>query len=344
MPLANDSYKIKISSTAGLIQIMSTPKVGSLVAAVSGTLSSNSKQFVINATTSAYNGVPPKMLFTLSGFPVMELQTTTTPEMAVSGVIASKGAGGFWIGDNIGIDNAPSAGQIPIYTVSGGIVIANSGITIDSITSGLSAIASATSNYWTRTGNTLTTLSAGDHLKLDGDFVIRQGGSATSLKYNNSSNKTTFYGIGTVPIVDIDPDGSFEKLSVTGSIYCRGDLNVDGSKNFKIPHPNPIKKDYWLYHSTLEGPEMGVYFRNQFSMTGNSYLVSLPDYWQYLVEEKSVQVICDSREYLEKEVSLTSIRFNRTTHNYYEIPVSFLIIAQRKSNNENTDFQVERMD
>lgn len=344
MPLANNAYRVKISSTGGIFRVISDVKVGSLIAAVSGELSATPNYFVINASTSGYANVPPKILFTLSGNPIMQLQHQSTPTLTVSGAIHSAGGqAGYWIEagglDLIGITNDPvDTNYITSYKVDGGIATDVYSFSIHTITAGLSGL--ATSNYWARTGTTLTTLTAYDHVTLDGDFVLRSAG-ATSAKYDVALNKTTFYGVGTVPIVDIAPDSSYERLSITGDVYCRGNLNVDGSKNFKIPHPNPKKKDFWLFHSSLEGPEIGVYWRDQFTMTGQNHITIFPDYWQYLVEQNTVQVICDSPEYLEREISSTSIKFNKRTNNYYNCPVSVFVVAQRKINDEKDIFKIE---
>jgi len=57
-------------------------------------------------------------------------------------------------------------------------------------------------------------------------------------------------------------------------------------KNFVIDHPTPEKEGYKLRHSSLEGPEAGVYFRGK----STSNIIDLPDYWVDLVEEESITV------------------------------------------------------
>jgi hypothetical protein len=71
------------------------------------------------------------------------------------------------------------------------------------------------------------------------------------------------------PLANIDDNGIFN-------------ANV---KNFDIPHPT--KEGYRLKHSTLEGPEVGVYVRGKVSGEG---IIELPDYWAGLVHENSISV------------------------------------------------------
>lgn len=73
------------------------------------------------------------------------------------------------------------------------------------------------------------------------------------------------------------------KLVKAKVVYC--EVLMAKVKNFVIPHPTkPNKK---LYHSCLEGPENGVYFRGR--LTGTN-VIYLPEYWTGLVEELSITV------------------------------------------------------
>jgi len=68
-----------------------------------------------------------------------------------------------------------------------------------------------------------------------------------------------------------------------GAYLCA--LDVSGSKNFKIDHPlDPDNK--WLYHSTLEGPEIGVYYRGEAQLKNGQAIIELPDYFEALTSEK----------------------------------------------------------
>jgi hypothetical protein len=73
-------------------------------------------------------------------------------------------------------------------------------------------------------------------------------------------------------------------FTVQGDIFVQGTLDAS-TKNFKIDHPT--KPDYYLVHSSLEGPERGIYYRGKLL---NTDIISLPEYWEALVEEKNITV------------------------------------------------------
>ena len=56
------------------------------------------------------------------------------------------------------------------------------------------------------------------------------------------------------------------------------------AKSFDIKHPS--KEGYRLRYVSLEGPEVGVYFRGK----SKSNVIDLPDYWKDLVHEESITV------------------------------------------------------
>lgn len=57
------------------------------------------------------------------------------------------------------------------------------------------------------------------------------------------------------------------------------------AKPFDIPHPS--KKGHRLRHVSLEGPEIGVYYRG--SLNGNG-VIEIPDYWDNLIDLTSITV------------------------------------------------------
>lgn len=60
-------------------------------------------------------------------------------------------------------------------------------------------------------------------------------------------------------------------------------------KNFIIDHPD--NKDKYLVHTTLEGPENGVYYRGTAKLKGGETTVELPDYFNSLTQDGSATVI-----------------------------------------------------
>jgi len=88
----------------------------------------------------------------------------------------------------------------------------------------------------------------------DGDFSGVFSGS-------NYSTEFTFEG---------------DTLIVSGNVFVDGTLDA-ATKNFKINHPT--MPGYYLVHSSLEGPERGIYHRGKLK---TSSTIFLPDYWKDL--------------------------------------------------------------
>ena len=57
------------------------------------------------------------------------------------------------------------------------------------------------------------------------------------------------------------------------------------AKPFDIPHPS--KPNHRLRYVSLEGPEIGVYFRGKLQ---NSTTINVPDYWSNLVDAETITV------------------------------------------------------
>lgn len=87
--------------------------------------------------------------------------------------------------------------------------------------------------------------------------------------------------------------GSFSASNFTfdgGTLVVSGNVFVDGTldaatKNFRIQHPT--MEGYYLIHSSLEGPERGIYYRGKLK-TNN--VIHLPDYWEDLTDETDIYV------------------------------------------------------
>ena len=61
------------------------------------------------------------------------------------------------------------------------------------------------------------------------------------------------------------------------------------SKTFVIPHPDDPQK--YLVHACLEGPEAGVYYRGQGTITnGHHVTIHLPSYVKHLAYEYTIQI------------------------------------------------------
>ena len=96
----------------------------------------------------------------------------------------------------------------------------------------------------------------------DGDFSGAFSGS-------NYSTEFTFEG---------------DTLIVSGNVFVDGTLDA-ATKNFKIQHPT--MEGYYLLHSSLEGPERGIYHRGKLK---TSDIIHLPDYWNELTDDVDITV------------------------------------------------------
>ena len=161
--------------------------------------------------------------------------------------------------------------------------------------------------------------SASGNLAVTGNVTISNDKILSVGTTNGNSGRIRFYGgSGTSYYMDYQPVGTNDRqfrfngsssasayttyfnqqgsgnhnLYVDGDITSAGtgryiyavNLNVTGYKNFEIEHPT--KENMMLVHSSLEGPEAGVYYRGR----AQSDTITLPDYWTGLVRDGTITV------------------------------------------------------
>ncbi|MBI4174649.1 MAG: tail fiber domain-containing protein, partial [Candidatus Aenigmarchaeota archaeon] len=88
-------------------------------------------------------------------------------------------------------------------------------------------------------------------------------------------------------------------LTITGNVGIgttspNSTLQVNGNivgttKNFQIPHPLGTKN--WLIHSTIEGPEIAVYYRGEARLVNGTATIVLPAYFEALVRKENRTVL-----------------------------------------------------
>jgi len=97
--------------------------------------------------------------------------------------------------------------------------------------------------------------------------------SQISASSFTGSYSGSFTGSG---LFENDLTYSGEVFNVLGNVFVQGTLDAS-VKNFKIDHPT--MPGYYLVHSSLEGPERGIYHRGKLK---TSNIIHLPDYWKDL--------------------------------------------------------------
>jgi len=141
------------------------------------------------------------------------------------------------------------------------------------------------------------------------------------ILYNNEANYVGFYcngvstqlmtlahSTGNIPALRIQATNTIVNgdTLINGNIIANGALFLNSSvtlagvgnlatqvnlgltspaKPFDIPHPN--KQGHRLRHTSLEGPEIGVYYRGKLQDSG---VIELPDYWCGLVDAETITV------------------------------------------------------
>jgi hypothetical protein len=116
----------------------------------------------------------------------------------------------------------------------------------------------------------------------DGTLLIAAGQSQDGSRNNIwLYNLSCAGGTCKVPSIILDADNT----------YVSGTLNVSGSKNFFITDPryqDPTRK---LVHSSLEGPEVGVYYRGEVKLDKGKAVVTLPEYFEALTRNENRTVL-----------------------------------------------------
>ena len=140
-------------------------------------------------------------------------------------------------------------------------------------------------------------------ISIFGDCSSISGKAAVTIGPPDSGTKLPFtdslYVLGntgqignTLQYGDIDLRGN---QKVSGNLTISGTMKagfatwsssiVATSKLFDIKHPS--KENYRLAHASLEGPEIGVYYRGRLT---KSNTIELSHYWKNLVHEDSITV------------------------------------------------------
>ena len=140
-------------------------------------------------------------------------------------------------------------------------------------------------------------------ISIFGDAIAGQKATVTIYPPHKDSKQSHLFSLYVKGdsgfIGDISQTGNH---SLDGNSVIRGNLTITKtmkagfatwsssivatSKLFDIEHPSK-GKGHRLAHASLEGPEIGVYYRG---VLEDSQIINLPDYWKDLVDSKTITV------------------------------------------------------
>lgn len=129
--------------------------------------------------------------------------------------------------------------------------------------------------------------------------------------------------------------------------FAAPNLNITGSKTFKIDHPlDP--KNTWLVHSSIEGPQVDLIYRGTATLNNGNGQVTIDEYydmipgtWEALCRNPQIW-ISSTDSFVQCKGSITDGVLNIIAEDdSYSGDVSWLIIAERKDsdiyNSDSTD-------
>lgn len=143
------------------------------------------------------------------------------------------------------------------------------GFYCNGVSTQMMTLAHSTGRIPTLNVEAITTIFNGDAL-INGDIVAN--GTITANGSITSNGTITANGT----------------LSLTGVGDVATNINLAKAlpaKPFDISHPS--KEGYRLRHVSLEGPEIGVYYRGKLE---NKNIITLPDYWDNLIDLETITV------------------------------------------------------
>jgi hypothetical protein len=214
--------------------------------------------------------------------------------------------------NNNQISTVDSSGGTTTFTVNAITAGTYSNGTILAQGSGIISNISGFTTFYSTNG----TLTSNRTIRTDEHTLTFSGASANMFKivYTGSTSSDKVFQTA---------NGSGTNFYVTAN----GDLSAT-SKSFLIP--NKSKSGYMLRHGSLEGPEHGVYHRGRLN---DSNIISLPDYWEWLVDENTITVqltpMGKYQKYIIEDISINQIKISNE-NDTEEISCFYIIHGERK--------------
>ena len=174
-------------------------------------------------------------------------------------------------------------------------------------------------------------------ISIFGDAIAGQKATVTIYPPNSESKQSY------LPSLYVKGDSAFiGDIAVNGSQTITKNLTISGtmragfatwsssivatSKLFDIKHPS--KENYRLAHASLEGPEIGVYYRG---VLEDSQVIDLPNYWKDLVDSSTITVHLTpigTYQYLHYTLSENKIIVRNFSN--ASIHCSYIVYGERK--------------
>ena len=82
------------------------------------------------------------------------------------------------------------------------------------------------------------------------------------------------------------------------TFYVWEHFSVTGSKNFEIPHPLDPNKN--LVHSSLEGPEIALFYRGTSQLKNGKAEIELPDYFEAMARKENRSILLTNIDGFDK--------------------------------------------
>ncbi len=155
---------------------------------------------------------------------------------------------------------------------------------------GGSAAVSGLSIY--RSGNAWLQLETGGSSDY-ADFRLKGPNYYWDIWMDNDDGKLRFYNGSTRMLIQSDGKVGIATTSPSYTLHVNGSFAAT-SKNFDITDPRYNNFHIRLVHSTLEGPEHGVYYRGEARLKNGITTVKLPSYFEALTrkENRTVLLTC----------------------------------------------------
>ena len=179
-------------------------------------------------------------------------------------------------------------------------------------------------------------------ISIFGDAVAGQKATVTIYPPNSESKQSY------LPSLYVKGDSAFiGDIAVNGSQTITKNLTISGtmragfatwsssivatSKLFDIEHPSK-GKGHRLAHASLEGPEIGVYYRG---VLEDSQVIDLPNYWKDLVDSSTITVhLTPIGNYQYLHYTLAENKIIVRNFGNSSIHCSYIVYGERKDVNK----------